>query len=242
MDLGLKDAIVLIVGGSGYIGREVARQFASEGAQVVIAGRDQQHLDDATKQLAVDAHRHAVDSCVMDTGSTASVASAIGEVMTRYGKLDVVVLSAAPAAQTLDPAKGFDPDAVLQAVDAKSIGYLRVANAALPVISRPGRIVFIDGQGATLTGNIATSLRNRAVMTISKNLADAAAGTGLTVNVVNPGHVTDNPITEPKCGTSPDVTPAQVASVVVFLASQPASGISGEDVAVGHRAFGLIPA
>jgi len=241
MDLGLNNAVVLVVGGSGYIGREVARQFAAEGAQVVIAGRDQARLADAAKQLAA-AGAGAVDTCVMDTGSASSVTVAIDGILARHGKLDVVVLSAAPPAQTLDPAKGSDPDAVLAAVDAKAIGYLRVADAALPVISRPGRIVFINGQGATLTGNIATSLRNRAVMTISKNLADAAAGTGLTVNVVNPGHVTDTPTAQPTRGASPDVTPAQVAAVVVFLASQPASGISGEEVAVGHRAFGIIPA
>ena len=237
MDLGLTDAVVLVVGGSGYIGVEVARQFQAEGAHVIIAARDEQRLAQAAGHLGGD-----VATRVMDTASAESVSGGIDAIVAEHGRLDVVVLSAAPAAQTLDPTETTDPDYVLHAVDVKTIGYLRVANAALPVMTKAGsgRIVFINGQSAMVTGNLASSVRNRAVMAASKNLADAAAGTGVTVNVVNPGMVTDTPRPASQRGAMAEVAPGQVASVIVFLASAAASGVSGEVIAVGHRALGIL--
>jgi len=55
MDLGLKDRTVLVVGGAGYIGREIARAFAAEGARVVIAGRSPEKLDAVAAELGVRA-------------------------------------------------------------------------------------------------------------------------------------------------------------------------------------------
>jgi NAD(P)-dependent dehydrogenase (short-subunit alcohol dehydrogenase family) len=49
-----------------------------------------------------------------------------------------------------------DPDQVLTAVDAKAMSFLRLANAALPIMARAGygRIVGVSGQNAFLTGNV----------------------------------------------------------------------------------------
>lgn len=237
MDLGLAGAVVLVAGGSGYIGSAVAQQFVAEGARVIIAARDGQRLDAVAARLGA-----SVATRVMDTASADSVSAAIDGIVAECGRLDVAVLSAAPAAQTLDPALGYDPDSILHAVDAKAMGYLRVANAVLPVMTAAGhgRLVLIDGQAALFTGNLTGSIRNRVVLTISKNLADATAGTGVTVNCVHPGTVTDNPARPLARGVSAEVTPAQVAAAVVFLASANASAISGESIAIGHRTLGFL--
>jgi NAD(P)-dependent dehydrogenase (short-subunit alcohol dehydrogenase family) len=237
MDLGLAGSVVLIVGGSGYIGTEVARQFASEGARVVIAGRDPARLDAAAAKVG-----SGVSTRVLDSSSDESVASAIGWIVNELGRLDVVVDCAAPSARTLDPGRDADPGQVLQAMEGKPLGYLRVANAALPVMiaAGSGRIVFVSGQNALITGSVTGSVRNGAVIAISKNLADAYAGTGVTVNTVNPGTVTDQPNPVPTLGKPGESTPAQVAALVVFLASAVAAGVSGESIAVGHRVLGVI--
>ena len=237
MELGLEGAVALVVGGSGYLGREIARQFTAEGAHVVIAGRDQQRLSDVAKTLG-----GAVVTRVLDTGSQDSVSSALESVLKDFGRLDVVVLGAAPSARTLDPERNEDPAQVLAAFNAKAMGYLRVANTVLPVMTAAGggRIIFVNGQNALVTGNITGSVRNGAVVAISKNLADASVGTGVTVNVVNPGVVSDKPAPTPHRGMPGETSPAQVASVVVFLASRRAAGVSGESIAIGHRVLGSI--
>ena len=237
MDLGLTGGVVLVAGGSGYIGSEVAQQFVAEGARVIIAARDEQRMDAVAARLG-----GSVATRVMDTASDDSVSAAIDGIVAEYGRLDVAVLSAAPPAQTLDPAQANDPDAILHAIDVKAMGYLRVANAVLPVMTAAGhgRLVLIDGQTALFTGNMIGSIRNRVVLTISKTLADATAGTGVTVNCVHPATVTDNPSQSLTRGVAAEVTPAQVAAAVVFLSSVPAGAISGESIAVGHRTLGFM--
>ncbi len=54
----------------------------------------------------------------------------------------------------------------------------------------------MSGQNAYISGNITASLRNTATNVVAKNLADEFAGSGVGVNVVNPGTVTDEPSSE----------------------------------------------
>ena len=84
----------------------------------------------------------------------------------QHGRLDALVVTAAPSGQTLDASRHADPDQVLRAVDAKAMSFLRLANAALPIMARAGygRIVGVSGQNAFLTGNVTGSVRNAALI------------------------------------------------------------------------------
>ena len=177
MDLQLRDRVILVVGGHGLIGRAVVRQLTEEGA------------------IAVPASRSASEGLVMDAADDGSVEAGIARIIETQGRLDGVVVAAAPSARTMDPSKNSAPAQVRDAVDGKALTFLRVANAALGQMRDRGygRIVGISGQNAYVTGNIAGSVRNAALIIAAKHLADEAAGTGVTVNVVNPGIVTDEP-------------------------------------------------
>ncbi|WP_438354277.1 SDR family NAD(P)-dependent oxidoreductase [Microbacterium sp. CJ88] len=223
MDLGLTGRVILVVGGHGLIGRAVVAQLRAEGA------------------IAVPASRHAPDGIVMDASDDASVAAGLSEVRAAHGRLDGLVVTAAPSARTLDPARNSDPAQVLEAFDAKALTFLRLANAVLPEMTETGygRVVGISGQNAFLTGNITGSVRNAAVIIAAKNLADATAGTGVTVNAVSPSIVSESPSTDVALGRSGECSPADVAAVVTFLLSPLSGAISGESIAVGHRVRGV---
>lgn len=223
MDLQLRDRVILVVGGHGLIGSAVVRQLNEEGA------------------IAVPASRSAAEGLVLDAADDASVAAGIKDVVETHGRLDGVVVAAAPSARTMDPSKNSEPGQVRDAVDGKALTFLRVANAALGHMRDHGygRIVGISGQNAYVTGNIAGSVRNAALILAAKHLADGAAGTGITVNVVNPGIVTDDPSTDVPVGSSGQSTPADTARVVTFLLSPLTRTVSGEAIAVGHRARGF---
>ncbi|WP_243178002.1 SDR family oxidoreductase [Arthrobacter humicola] len=79
-------------------------------------------------------------------------------------------------------------------MDAKVLGFLRVANAALAVTTESGygRIIGVSGQNAFVTGNVTGAVRNAALIITAKNLADCLAGTGVTVNTVRPGVVRED--------------------------------------------------
>jgi NAD(P)-dependent dehydrogenase (short-subunit alcohol dehydrogenase family) len=225
MDLELTGRVALVVGGQGYIGSVVAETLRREGATVVVASR----------------RASGDDGVTMDTADQASVDAGVAAVLDRHGRLDVLVVTAAPAAGTLDPDKASDPEQVAAAIDGKALGFLRVANAVLPVQRETGfgRVVVISGQNAYLAGNVTTSLRNAATSIIAKNLADQVAGTGVSVNVVNPGTVTDEPAAEVQRGSGGESSPQQIADLVAFLAS-PRSAVSGESVSIAHRVLGQL--
>jgi NAD(P)-dependent dehydrogenase (short-subunit alcohol dehydrogenase family) len=224
MDLELTGRVALVVGGTGVVGTAVAEALRAEGAIVVVAARNP-----------------GTDGIAMNTRDEASVQAGVDAVLERHGAIHVLVNTAAPAAGTLDASRDRDPRQILDAVDGKAMGYLRCANAVLPVMQRQGfgRIVNVSGQNGYLTGSVTGSVRNSAVMVISKNLADSLAGSGITVNVVNPGRVVDSPSSEVAVGAGGESSPAQVAALVTFLASGPAAAISGESIAVGHRVRGV---
>jgi NAD(P)-dependent dehydrogenase (short-subunit alcohol dehydrogenase family) len=223
VDLGLDGHVALVVGGTGLIGRAVVERLRAERVTTVVAAR------------------HATDDVVLDARDAAAVTSAVADVLERYGRLDVLVVAAAPSAQTLDPARQADPAQVLEAIDGKAMTFLRLANAVLPVMTRSGygRIVGVSGQNAYLTGSVTGSVRNAALIIAAKNLADSVAGTGVTINTVSPGTVTADPKAEVEPGRPGESSPDEIADLIAFLVSPRARAVSGEAIAIGHRVRGV---
>jgi NAD(P)-dependent dehydrogenase (short-subunit alcohol dehydrogenase family) len=223
VDLGLQDRVALVVGGTGLIGRAVVERLREEGA------------------TAIAASRHAENGIVLDATDPAAVTAAVDAVVERHGRLDALVVAAAPSAQTLDASRHADPEQVLGAIDTKAMSFLRLANAAIPGMQRAGygRIVGVSGQNAFLTGNVTGSVRNAALIIAAKNLADSVAGSGITINTVSPGTVSASPASEVEAGRGGESSPEQIADLIAFLVSPRAGAISGESIAIGHRVRGV---
>jgi NAD(P)-dependent dehydrogenase (short-subunit alcohol dehydrogenase family) len=222
VDLGLDSRVALVVGGTGYIGTAVADRLRQEGATVLTSSRSGGDLR-------------------IDGADTTSIEAGLAEVIRVHGQVDVLVVAAAPSAATLDPATLSDPDVVLDGVAAKAMTFLRLARAVLPAMREAGhgRVIAVSGQNAYLTGNIVGSVRNAALIVAAKNLADEYAGSGVTVNVVNPGTVVDDPSTDIAPARGGESSPAQIAALVAFLASDAAAAISGESISTGHKVRGI---
>lgn len=237
MDLGLQDRVALVAGGTGLIGRAVAQLLHAEGARVVLGARDELRLAETAEAVGP-----GVGTVLLDTADQDSVDLAVQHVVEEHGRVDVLVNTAAPPASSIDPARSSEPAMVAEAFEGKAMGYLRTVNAVLPHMRAAGwgRVVQIAGMHAYMSASVAASTRNAAVVTATKCLADEVAGSGVTLNVVHPGPVTDDPSAEPEVAMNGDSTPAQVAAVIAFLASEQAAAISGESVSVGHRLRGLM--
>jgi NAD(P)-dependent dehydrogenase (short-subunit alcohol dehydrogenase family) len=235
MDLGIAGNVALVLGGTGRIGSVVARRLLEEGATVVLGARDESRLAGLAADLG-----GAVSTVVVDTRDAASVSDAVAQIVERHGSIDILVNAAAPPAGTLDRSRDREPEQMLDAIDGKAMGYLRAMNAVVPHMTAAGfgRIVNVSGQNALITESATATVRNGVVSAISKELADAVAGSGVTVNVVNPGPVRDDPQREPALGKPGESSYAEVGDLIVFLCSAPAGAISGEAIAVGHRVRG----
>jgi NAD(P)-dependent dehydrogenase (short-subunit alcohol dehydrogenase family) len=246
MDLGLAGQTALVTGGSRGIGLAVAVALAGEGARVALLGRD-------AHTLAVAAERVGPGTVVVpaDTTDDAQVRAAVEEAATALGRLDVVVNCAAARATPgqRQGLAGLDDEDFLRQVDTKALGYLRVVRAAAPHLeAHGGRVVNVSGMNARATGSITGSVRNIAVVALSKNLADELGPRGISVACVHPGlTVTERNASDEGFAAqasanalSRPVTATEVADVIVFLASPRAAVTNGAVLTVDGGRPGAI--
>jgi NAD(P)-dependent dehydrogenase (short-subunit alcohol dehydrogenase family) len=264
MDLQLAGKRAVVTGASRGIGFAVAVTLAAEGADVVLAARDQEALDAAAARITMSGNR--VLAVATDTTDDASVRALIGRTAEEFGGVDILVNAAArpgggpglpgTLAETTD-------DHLRGEVETKVLGYLRCARAAAPYMTAQdwGRIINISGLAARQTGSVVGSIRNVAVAAMTKNLADELGPQGVNVTVVHPGMtvtertpamltafaeaggVTEDEV-ERRLGGSTSIgriiTAAEVADVVAFLASPLSVAITGDAIAVAGGARGAI--
>jgi NAD(P)-dependent dehydrogenase (short-subunit alcohol dehydrogenase family) len=232
MDLSLVGTRALVTGGSRGIGLAVARALTAEGARVAILGRDHQALTAATAEIAGSV------AVTADTTDDAAVRAAVDQAAGTLGGLDVVVNSAASRARPsqVPGLAGVDDVDFLAQVDTKALGYVRVVRAATPyLVDGGGRVVNISGMNARATGSITGSVRNIAVVAITKNMADELGPQGVSVTCVHPGLTItersrhDVVLLEQAAanGLGRPVLAEEVAAFVCFLASPRAAIANG---------------
>jgi NAD(P)-dependent dehydrogenase (short-subunit alcohol dehydrogenase family) len=248
----------LVTGGSRGIGLAVARSLAAEGADLALVARGEEALRQAAQKVADESGRRVIWAAA-DTGDDASVAAMAAEVTAALGGVDILVNAAAT------PATGapFTDDDLESEVNVKVRGYLRCIRAVAPqMVERGwGRIINISGLAARQTGSIVGTVRNVAVVAMTKNLADELGSQGVNVTVVHPGMTRTERTPEAMeamaaaRGTSVDElerrldaavsigrrpTAEEVAAVVTFLASPKSVALNGDAVVAGGGARGTI--
>lgn len=242
MDLELTGKCALVTGGSRGIGKAIALQLALEGADIAIAARDRARLEEAAAEIAA-ASGTKVRGFVADTGDDVSVATMVAEVAAEFGGADILVNAAAkPGGQA--PPPSYDKvtaELFFEDLNVKVMGYLRCAQQVAPHMIEQGwgRIINISGLAARSAGNVIGSVRNVAVSSMTKSLADALGRHGINVVVVHPG-ITQTEATTAEALAQPATnvigkmpTATEVAYVVAFLASPKSITITGDAVAVG---------
>ena len=263
MDLQLTGKRAIITGGSRGIGWAVADALAAEGADVVLVARNQDELTAAAARID---HGTRVLTKVADTNDDEAVQRLVDEVVRELGGVDILVNGAArPGGGGGAPPKLADltDDAIRSDFETKVLGYLRCIRAVAPHMQAQhwGRIINISGLAARSAGTVSGSLRNAAVASMTKNLADELGPDGINVTVVHPGMtVTERTagmvtalaessgITEAEATTKMAanisigrlITAAEVATVVTFLASPLSVSINGDAIAAGGGAKGPI--
>ena len=229
------DRKVIVTGGTRGIGKAVASGFAAAGAQVILTGRD------ATTAQAVAAELDGdVQGLELDVANVESVQKFFAEALERLGGLDILVANAGITRDKLVMAlKDEDWDDVL-GTNLRG-AFLCVREAIRPMIrNRGGRIIGVSSviglTGNPGQGNYAAS--KAGLIGLMKSLAQEVASRNITVNAVAPGMIeTDMSADLPEKAREAIASriPAgragsaqEVASAVMFLASDDASYITGE--------------
>jgi 3-oxoacyl-[acyl-carrier protein] reductase len=239
--LDLRDKVAIVTGASRGIGREVALMLAARGAQVVAAARGD-HAAGTAGAIAAAGGR--AEAASLDVTDSAAVDALVSGALERHGRIDILVNNAGIARdQLLMRMKRDDWDQVI--ATNLTAAFACTQAVIKPMIKqRAGRVISISsvvGQvGNAGQSNYAAS--KAGLIGFSKALAREVASRGVTVNVVAPGLIdTDmtRAITDKaqvdwaaqiplgRLGTTGDV-----AAAVCFLASDEASYITGQVLAV----------
>ena len=239
--LNLSERVALVTGASRGIGRAIAKMLAQQGAIVVAAARGENARAVAEEIAAAGGRAEFV---AVDVVADASGEEAVGGVLSRHGRIDILVNNAGIARdQLMLRMKRDDWDAVI-ATNLTAAFALTQAALKPMIRQRGGRIINISsvvGQGGN-AGQANYAASKAGLIGFSKAVALEVASRGVTVNVVSPGLIeTDmtRAITEDARGDWSSRIPLKrlgrpedVAAAVCFLASEEASYITGQVLAV----------
>jgi len=249
MDLGLRNKVVFITGGSKGIGRACAMEFAREGARIALCARREAGLAEAAAAIRA-ATGAEVFTAAGDMMRWEDARRCVDAAAAHFGGLDVLVncAGASPGGLILNLTEE-DWQLSLQL---KFMGYVRCAKAVIPHLLKRGggRIVSVIGNDGIKPAywELTASAANAADLAMTAALAEQYGPQGILVNAVNPGPVAterwdglvrayarDKSLSYEEASAQAlrslplgrICTPEEVAAVVVFVASERASYMNG---------------
>jgi NAD(P)-dependent dehydrogenase (short-subunit alcohol dehydrogenase family) len=184
VDLKLTNKLALVTGSTAGIGRAIVEALAREGARVIVNGRTQAAVDAAIAEIKSSTGADAL-GFAGDLG-TAAAAEELGR---QYPDVEILINNLG-----LFEAKPFEEipdDDWMRFFEVNVLSGVRLARLYLPSMRQRnwGRIIFISSESAIQipTEMIHYGTTKTAQLAVSRGLAEAVAGTGITVNSILPG-------------------------------------------------------
>ncbi|HET6825003.1 MAG TPA: SDR family oxidoreductase [Amnibacterium sp.] len=265
MDLGIEGKTALVFGGDSGIGWHTARRLLAEGVTVVVSDIDQARLDASAARLgAPDGRLFAFAADVTRQDELTALRERIEQAV---GQVDIVVQASGITGPQGD-FDGIDDEAWTHTLEVDLMGPVRIARTFLPHLRRGwGRLVFVASEDGVqpYSDEIPYCAAKAGVLALMKGLSRPYAEEGLTVNAVSPAFIatpmTDAMMTKasaeqgipfdeaveqmvtekrPFMAIKRRGDPDEVAAVIAFLVSAPASFVNGANYRVDAGSVGSI--
>jgi 3-oxoacyl-[acyl-carrier protein] reductase len=249
MDFGLHGRVAVVTGGSKGIGKASALGLAREGADVAICARGKEVLEQVADEIAQQTGRHVLP-VVADMHLEEDARRFVHTAADHFGRLDILVNCAGSSPG--GSLQHLEEHHWMESLNLKFMGYVRTAKAAIPLLQERGwgRIINVIGNDGIkpIYFELTPGAANAAGINFTLAIAEELAPYGITVNAVNPGPVAterwwglvrtmarEKGISEEEANQRAVrsipmgrlCTAEEVANVVVFLASERASFVTG---------------
>ncbi|MBX9639807.1 MAG: SDR family oxidoreductase [Mycobacteriaceae bacterium] len=250
----LLDGKVVVISGVGPgLGTTLARRCALEGADLVLAARSAERLDDVAKQV-VDLGRKAV-AVPTDITDDDQVNNLVQASLQAFGKVDVLVNNAFRV-PSMKPLAGTTFQHIRDAIELSALGALRLIQGFTPALAASkGSVVNVNSMVIrhSQAKYGAYKMAKSALLSMSQSLATELGEQGIRVNSVAPGYIWGDTLQgyfnhqAGKYGTTAEQiyqataansdlkrlpTEDEVASAILFMASDLSSGITGQTLDV----------
>ena len=210
----MADGSVLVVGGTGGIGREVARHYHEQGHDVTITGRNLERANKIASEIGPDVGALAFDLAEPDT---------IADALSGLGAVSRLVLSS--IARDNNPVREYTIADAIYLTTMKLVGYTTTVNALIDRLSEDSSVVLFGGRAKDrpYPGSTTVTTVNGGVNSLIRTLAIELAP--VRFNAIHPGIVGDSPFWENKpldaviqrTPTGRLATMAEVVDATVFL-------------------------
>lgn len=241
---GLEGKSVLVTGGTGGIGREVCLAFAAAGSRVAVVDLDQQRVDAVVAEMEGGPHL----GIAYDLTPVGGHPALIGKVVQEFGRLDVLVQTAAVLIRRPSVFEVSEADWDMQHdVNLKASFFLcQAAARTMKEQGSGGRIINFTSQGwqsGGFGGSVAYAASKGGIVSMTRGLARSLAKDGITVNAVSPGAADTAMMRSGMDDAALSATvaqiplgymaaPSELAGTVLFLASNHAGYITGATINV----------
>ena len=249
MDLRLKGKRALVTGSTAGIGLAIATSLAQEGARVIVTGRTQTGVTEAVADV-----KAATGGDVVGFAGDLGTDAAVKELVRLHSGIEIVVNNLGIFEPT--PFEEISDLDWMRFFEINVLSGVRLARLCLPAMKRVnwGRIIFISSESALQipVEMIHYGVTKTAQIALARGLAEAVAGTGITVNSVLPGPTKSRGVVDfvgaltrgsdksfeefeteffekvrPTSLIKRFATPEEVASLVTYIASPLASATTG---------------
>lgn len=249
MNTGLHGKTAIITGASRGIGKAIAIALANEGVRTVLCARGEEHLKQTEEEIKERFHTEVI-SIKANVSRYNDIKRTVNKALAKFKRIDILINNA--GSLIAGGIQDFDENIFLEQLYTRLISIIRFSSEVIPIMKKQGggKIINIAGFSGIIPDSrfMTTSILNSAIINFTKSLAMELANDNINVNVINPAYTNTEHImqvlnkiaekenrsleellnyTNSKSPFSRLAAPEDVASAVVYIASDSANYLTG---------------
>ncbi len=255
MDLGLQGKSVIVTAASKGLGKATAKQFAIEGAHVLISSRNENELKQTVEEVRSESGYNNIDYFVCDMTNHQEIEQLVAKAVDLYGTVDVLINNTGgPPSGSFDTV---DDEDWQHAFELNLLSFIRTTREVLPHMRKSGRGHIVNFASSSIKQPIdhliLSNTFRAGIVGLSKSLSQELAGDNILINTIGPGKIDTDRLAELEQVTAEQLNvsfdevraaseqtipigrygqPEEFAKAVLFLCSDANTYITGQSLLI----------